>query len=144
MAIPDNPLVTRAKQLGLAMRFDRQLIPSTRRAHQAAAWARSKGAFETFHHELLRRYWEAGDDLHAWETLEAAAKVAGLDGGALRDEVSSGRWKPALDDALAEAAELGVHAVPTFLVGERFVIQGAQDRQVFAHAFERLGFSPRG
>lgn len=143
MAMPDNPLVTRAKAMGLAMRFDRTLIPSTRRAHQAALWARSQGGFERFHHELLRRYWEAGEDLHAWEVLQAAATTAGLDASALRAEVEAGRWKQPLEDALAEASGAEVHAVPTFLVGNRFVIQGAQDHQVFAHAFQRLGFHPR-
>lgn len=143
MANPDNPLTSRAKAMGLAMRFDRELIPSTRRAHQAAEWARTKGAFEAFHRGLLERYWLRGEDLHAWDVLGAAARDAGLDGDELRREVESGKWVAPLDAALREASEAGVHAVPTFLVGNRFVIEGAQDGRVFAHAFERLGFAPR-
>jgi len=71
--------------------------------------------------------------------LEAAAAEVGLDAKALRAEVEAGQWKSAVEASLREAAELGVHAVPTFLVGNRFVIQGAQDGTVFRHAFQRLG-----
>lgn len=143
MANPNNPLTTRAKAMGLTMVFDRELIPSTRRAHQAAEYARSKGTFDPFHHSVLERYWTKGENLHDWSVLRAAAADAGLDGDELQREVESGAWKPVMEAGLAAASELGVHAVPTFIVGNKFVIQGAQDSQVFASAFERLGFGPR-
>lgn len=143
LANPNNPLVTRAKAMGLEMKFERPLVPSTRRAHQAAEWARSKGRFERFHHSLLERYWVRGEDLHDWEILKAAAQDAGLDGEELQREVESGAWKKPMEDGLAAAHELGVHAVPTFIVGDRFVIQGAQEGRAFEHAFERLGLERR-
>jgi len=87
----------------------------------------------------LRRYWSEGQDLHDWTVLEAAATEAGLDPRSMRAEVEAGTWKGAIEASLREAADLGVHAVPTFLVGERFIIQGAQDGAVFRHAFQRLG-----
>ena len=143
MANPNNPLASRAKAMGLTMKFDRQIVPSTRRAHQAAEWSRSKGAFEAFHHGLLERYWVRGEDLHDFAVLRAAAVDAGLDGDELQREVESGRFVATMQAGLDAAHELGVHAVPTFIVGDRFVIEGAQDGKVFAHAFEKLGFAPR-
>lgn len=143
MAKPNNPLVTRAKAMGLTMQFERPLIPSTRRAHQAAEFARSQGRFERFHHSLLERYWARGEDLHDWQVLRAAAADAGLDGEVLQREVEGGAWKKPMEDALAAARELGVNAVPTFIVADRFVIQGAQEGRVFEHAFERLGLERR-
>lgn len=125
------------------MRLDRAVVPSTRRAHQAAEWARTKGAFEPLHHSLLERYWSRGEDLHDFAVLRAAAGDAGLDGAELQREVESGRWAPVMQAGLDAAHELGVHAVPTFIVGNRFVIEGAQDGRVFAHAFEKLGYAPR-
>ena len=143
MANPNNPLASRALAMGLTMKFDRQLVPSTRRAHQAAEWSRTKGAFEVFHHGLLERYWVKGEDLHDFAVLRAAAIDAGLDGGELQAEVESGKWEPVMQAGLDAARELGVHAVPTFIVGNQFVIEGAQDGAAFAHAFEKLGFAPR-
>jgi predicted DsbA family dithiol-disulfide isomerase len=129
--------------MGLTMVTNREVIPSTRRAHQAAEWARSQGRFEPFHHGLLERYWVRGEDLHDFGVLRAAAVDAGLDGEVLEREVASGRWKAPMEAGLAAAQEVGVTAVPTFIIGNRFVVQGAQDGRVFAQAFERLGFAPK-
>jgi predicted DsbA family dithiol-disulfide isomerase len=143
MADPNNPLSTRARQMGLTMVTNRDVIPSTRRAHQAAEWARSQGRFDPFHHALLERYWVRGENLHDFAVLRAAAADAGLDGAVLEHEVASGRWRAPMEAGLAAAQEVGVTAVPTFIIGNRFVVQGAQDGRVFAQAFERLGFSPK-
>jgi predicted DsbA family dithiol-disulfide isomerase len=143
MADPNNPLSTRARQLELSMVTTRDVIPSTRRAHQAAEWARSQGKFDPFHHAVLQRYWTGGENIHEFEVLRAAAADAGLDGATLEHEVASGRWKDAMETGLRAAHDVGVTAVPTFIIGDRFVVQGAQEGRVFAQAFERLGFSPR-
>jgi len=142
-ANPNNPLESRARAMGLPMKFDRSIIPSTRRAHQAAEWARTKNRFERFHRSVLERYWVRGEDIHDWAVLRGAAADAGLDGDELEREVKSGAFEAVMQAGLDAARELGVNAVPTFIVGNRFVIQGAQDGRVFEHAFERLGFTRR-
>ncbi|MEW5740590.1 MAG: DsbA family protein [Myxococcota bacterium] len=133
----DNPLQARAKALGLAL-VERDHIPNSRRAHECAEFARSHGQLESFHRQVIERYWSRGEDLHEWTVLRGAAVEAGLDADAMQREVEAGRWTDAVQASLDEAAELGIHAVPTFLVGERFAIQGAQSADVFRHAFSRL------
>ncbi len=142
LANPENPLSTRAKKLGLTM-VHRDVVPSTRRAHQAAAWARTQGAFEPFHHALLERYWSRGQDLHAWDTLKAAAVDAGLNPDTLEAEVATGRFIAPMQASLAAAHDLGVSAVPTFLVADQYVIQGAQEGSAFVQVFEKLGLTAR-
>lgn len=143
IANPDNPLSARARALGITLVLDRPIVPSTRRAHQAAEWARTQGRFDALHHALLKRYWTHGENLHEWSTLRAAAADAGLDGGALQQAVESKAFVAPMQAALDAASELGVHAVPTFIVGGKFAIQGAQDVSVFARAFEQLGATPK-
>jgi len=135
---PDNPLKSRAKALGLTL-VEREVIPPTRKAHQCTEYARSKGALGPFHAALIERYWSKGENLNDWATLEGAATQVGLDAAELRREVEAGKWQAAMEEGLEAARELGITAVPTFIVGERFVIQGAQDARVFRQAFERLG-----
>jgi len=142
MKDPNNPLKLRAAQAGLKM-VEREMIPSTRRAHQAAEYARTQGKLEPFHAALLRRYWSEGQDLWAWETLRAAAQEVGLDPDEVQRAVEDGRFAQAVEDAIREAQAMGVNAVPTFLVGDRFAIQGAQSYPVFKQAMERLGATPR-
>jgi predicted DsbA family dithiol-disulfide isomerase len=134
---PDNPLNARAAALGLTLK-QRDHIPSTRRAHECTEFARSQGKLDAFHHNVLERYWSRGEDLSDWAVLRAAATDAGLDPDVMQAEVAAGKWKPVVQTALDAAAEVGVNAVPTFVIGDRFVVQGAQSAAVFRQAFERL------
>jgi predicted DsbA family dithiol-disulfide isomerase len=87
---------------------------------------------------LIERYWSKSEDLHDWAVLKQAAASVGLDAERMQQEVESGKWKGQMEAGLAAAAELGVSAVPTFVVGNKFAIQGAQEAAVFRQAFERL------
>ena len=139
---PNNPLKARARELGLTM-VERERIPSPRRAHECTEYARTHGRLEPFHAALLRAYWSEGKDLHDWDVLGAAAQQASLDADDMRSEVESGALRDAVDERIRGAQELGIHAVPTFLVADRIVIQGAQSLDVFRRAMQQLGVKPR-
>ena len=141
MKDPNNPLKRRAAELGLQM-ADHEVIPSTRRAHQAAKWAKSLGREDELHEQLLRHYWALGADIGQWPALRAAAQDAGLDPAAMQAAVESGAFQQAVEEEIAEGAALGIHAVPTYVLGDRHGIQGAQNAEVFRQAFEQLG-APR-
>ncbi len=143
MKDPNNPLKRRAAASGLTM-VEREVIPSTRRAHQAAEYAREQGRLEPFHAAILRRYWSEGQDLWQWDTLRGAAVDAGLDPDAVQQAVESGRYEQAVEESLREARELGISGVPTFVLADRFGLQGAQEYPVFQQAMQRLGVKPRG
>lgn len=134
---PGNPLTARAEALGLTLK-ERAHIPNSRRAHECTEYARAQGKLEPFHHQVLERYWSHGEDLHDWAVLRAAAVTAGLNPDELQAQVEAGTWRPAMEAGVAAAAELGIHSVPTFIVGNQFAIQGAQEARVFRQAFERL------
>lgn len=78
-----------------------------------------------------------------WSTLRGAAEEAGLDPDETQRAVEEGRYKAVVEDAVRQAHELGIHAVPTFVLADRLVIQGAQTYPVFKNAMERLGVPPR-
>lgn len=134
---PDNPLKARAAALNLKM-VEREHIPSSRRAHECTEFARAHGRLEAFHHSVLERYWSRGEDLSDWKVLMAAAQDAALDPTQMQAEVSRGDWKPQVAERLEQAHSVGVSAVPTFVVADRWVVQGAQEGQVFRQAFQRL------
>jgi len=143
MKDPNNPLKLRAAAAGLKM-VERERIPSTRRAHEAAEFARAQGRLAPLHAALLRRYWSEGQDLWAMETLRGAAVDAGLDPDALQSALESGAYRDQVQERVDEAQALGVHAVPTFLIEDQLVIQGAQEYPAFEEALRRLGAVPRG
>ncbi len=142
MKDPNTPLAARAAREGLTL-VRRDIVPSTRRAHEAAEYARARGRLDPMHAALLRRYWTEAQDLYAMETLRAAAVEAGLDPDELERAIAAGSFRPAVDAAVEEAHELGIHAVPTFILDDRLAIEGAQELPVFRAAMRQLGVSPR-
>ncbi|MBU8898920.1 DsbA family oxidoreductase [Corallococcus sp. H22C18031201] len=142
MKDPNNPLKVRAAQAGLTM-VHRDIIPSTRRAHEATEFARDAGKLDPFHAAVLRRYWTEGQNLWEFETLRGAAQDAGVDPDALQRALEEGRYTKRVEESVREAQGLGVNAVPTFVLGERFALQGAQEYDIFRQAMQRLGATPR-
>jgi predicted DsbA family dithiol-disulfide isomerase len=137
LANKNNPLIERAKKLGLTLNF-REHIPNTKRAHACTEYARSKNKLHAFHHEVLERYWAKGEDLHEWSMLRAAAETVGLNADEMQTEVSAGRWTAVVDSALAGAHEIGINAVPTCVVANKYMIQGAQEASAFRELFKEI------
>jgi predicted DsbA family dithiol-disulfide isomerase len=142
MSAPDNPLKARARSLGIKM-VERAHVPSSRRAHECTEFARSAGKLAPFHAAVLAAYWSEGKDLHDWDVLAAAATAAGLDAAAMRAAVEAGALRAAVDQRVAAAHDLGVHAVPTFVIADRLMVEGAQTAEAFAAALAQLGVKPR-
>ena len=72
-------------------------------------------------------------------TLEEIRSVeAGLDPGELQSAIEAGAYKKAVDDAVAEAREMGVRAVPLFVLREELAIEGAQTLDVFREAMQQV------
>lgn len=139
---PDSPLNQRARREGLTI-VRRELVPSTRRAHEAAEFARSRGKLREIHAALLRRYWTEAQDLYAMETLRAAAGEAGVDADELEGAIEAGTFRAPVEASVREARELGIRAVPTFVFDGRLAVQGAHELPVFRSVMEQLGASPR-
>ncbi len=146
---PDNPLHLRAKQLGLPL-VERDWIPNSRRALAANEYVRELGGLEklhAYHSAVNARYWGQGEDLSKLDVLEAAARDAGIDPAGVREAVESGTYDQRIDDGIAKANAMGIHAVPTYVFfdGERPIgaIQGAQEYAVFERAAAQLGLTPQ-
>jgi predicted DsbA family dithiol-disulfide isomerase len=133
-----NPLKARAAKLGLVM-IDGEILPSTRRAHEAAEFARMRGKLEPIHASLLQRYWSRGEDLYKLETLRGAATDVGLDPNELQESLETGEFTAAVAAKVLEARNLGVSAVPTFLIADKYVVQGAHEAETFRKAFQQMG-----
>ncbi len=136
-ANPDNPMRLRARSLGLKMAVHLH-IPSTLRAHQASHFAAQQGKHAAFHYAVLKHYWELGEDISQWPVLRAAAVEVGLDADRLQQEVDAGLHTEAVEKSLSDAGEIGVSAVPTFIVNDKYLVQGAQDAAAFRQLFQQI------
>ena len=73
------------------------------------------------------------------------AGAAGMDADLVRTLLASDADLQEVRDEDAQAREIGVTGVPTFIVAEQYALQGAQPPEVWAKVIEELsGPSPAG
>ena len=123
---------------GLKMVFTGR-IPNSRLALEATEYAYTLGRGDEFHRAVFDQLYGEGRDIGSWEVLHAAAVIAGLDAIELEKAVTGGEYAKVLDGKLAEAAELGVKAVPTYIINRSYRIVGAHPYAVFEEAIAGLG-----
>jgi predicted DsbA family dithiol-disulfide isomerase len=104
-----------ARSLGMTLRLP-PVQPRSRKALEAAEFARNHGRYDTMHTALFRAFFEEGLDIGDTEVLLDVAASVGLDREELRTALEEGRYteKVVADERLA--ARLGVSSVPTMLV----------------------------
>ena len=121
-----------AESLGMKLRLP-PVQPRSRKALEAAEFAREKGLYDEMHTALFKAFFEDGRDIGDVEVILDVAAPVGLDLGELRAALAEGRYteKVLADEELSR--KLGVSSVPTMLVtpagadlSEAEVITGAQ------------------
>jgi predicted DsbA family dithiol-disulfide isomerase len=104
-----------AAQLGVEMRYPAR-VPRTRKAHEAAAFARERGSFQAMHEAVYRAYWQDGRDIGRIDVLIEIGAEVGLDPMELRVELDIDKWAERVDTDAAWAALVGVTGVPAYLL----------------------------
>ncbi len=123
-------LRTMGAQFGITF-ADRPFLSNSHCALQAAEFARENDRFSQFHSALFTAYFSKGLDIGDLAVLSQIAQGAGLESEAMIGAIRSGKYLPKLADAQQEAARLGVTGVPSFLIGGKKLIVGAQPLEVF-------------
>lgn len=104
-----------AAQRGMTLRLP-PVQPRSRRALEAAEFARDQGRHDAMRHALFQGFFEHGQDLNDVRVLVAIGVSIDLDPGALRGALDQGTYTERVrrDESLAQ--ELGITAVPTLLI----------------------------
>ncbi len=105
-----------AKSLGMTLRLP-PVQPRSRKALEAAEYAREEGKFDEMHTALFRAFFEDGKDIGTEETLLEVGASVGLDRDKLRAALEEKRYRDKVLDDEHLARRLGVGSVPTMLVG---------------------------
>jgi predicted DsbA family dithiol-disulfide isomerase len=129
-----------ARTEGLEFRLDRAVRPNTADAHRLlwwALWSAGSDAQHELNEQLMAAYFTDGADLGDNEVLVDRAARCGLDPNAARQVLVDEDGVEALAVALRTAADLGIRAVPTFVVNSRWSIPGAQDSEYFVELLRR-------
>jgi predicted DsbA family dithiol-disulfide isomerase len=93
---------------------------------------------------MFKAYFEDLLDIGDLEVVVTIGAAAGLPESELREALSTGRYREQVDEQLQWAQDAGVTAVPTFVLGEKYGIVGAQESRVFEDVLARkLGQSAK-
>jgi predicted DsbA family dithiol-disulfide isomerase len=103
----------------------REMTYNSRLAQELAKWAESKGKGYEIHDPLFRAFFVDGKNIGDSQVLADIAAAVGLPKDEALDALHSRTFKDAVDADWRRSAELGVTAVPTFVMGGYGVV-GAQ------------------
>lgn len=103
------------KESGLSMERP-ALMTRTRKAHEAAAYARTQDRYVEMHAALYEAYWRDGRDIGRIDVLVDIGREAGLDPSALRVSLDIDQFTDRVAQEEAWAAQLGLEGVPAYVL----------------------------
>ena len=125
-----------AQDRSLAMKLP-PVQPRSRKAHEAAEFAREAGRLDAMNEALFRSFFEEGRDLADIEVLLEIGLSVGLDAGQLREALASGRFLQQVLNDERMAREIGITGVPALIIatGEQaYLVSGAQPYEIVMSA----------
>jgi len=130
------------RERGAAVGFEfgeRAHVWNTFDAHRLLHWAGLQGRQRALKHALLRAYHGAGRNPGAHDVLLELAGEVGLDVDRARVVLESGEFADEVRARERHWQQLGIHSVPSVIVNDRHLIQGAQPPELFEQALRRIG-----
>jgi predicted DsbA family dithiol-disulfide isomerase len=129
-----------ATESGLDLDFDGiKRTPNTFDAHRLIRWAKTTGNQTAVMQQLFHRYFEKGEDISGHEVLLDVAESAGMERPVVAKLLASDADRDTLTQEEEAARGMGVSGVPCFVVGGRYVLQGAQDVETWKKVIAEIG-----
>lgn len=134
--------VTRvAAETGITFNMDKAVRANTLRAHRMMHLAlvhHGPVAQRAMKQHLLEAYFTNGENVADDDVLLAAAAAAGIPRDTAVTWLDSDEGDAEVRRDIVEAGDLGITAVPTFVIDGKWAIPGAQDVDVFVRALRRM------
>jgi predicted DsbA family dithiol-disulfide isomerase len=133
------PVLEAAQESGLEIDLAGvRRMPNSRDAHRLIHWAGLEGRQSAMIATLMRAFWREGRDIGVPQVLADLAAEVGLE----RDMITRLLASDADCDTIATREEharaRGVRAVPTFIIANTHVIEGAQPTDLWLRVIDEL------
>ena len=133
------PVLEAAQESGLEIDLAGvRRMPNSRDAHRLIHWAGLEGRQSAMIATLMRAFWREGRDIGVPQVLADLAAEVGLE----RDMITRLLASDADCDTIATREEharaRGVRAVPTFIIANSHVIEGAQPTDLWLRVIDEL------
>lgn len=134
-----------AEAAGVNINFEGiKRTPNTLDAHRLIHWAGIEGAQAAVVSALMWAYFQEGRDIGDRDTLADIADTAGLDAAVIRKLLDSDADLAEIRERDVAAREMGVNAVPTFIVAGKHAVPGAQPTDVWLRVIDEIMAQDQG
>lgn len=121
------PVVAHAENAGLTINFEMmQVTPNTIDAHRLIHWAGIEARQLLVVDLLFKAYFVEGRDIGSHEVLADIADMAEMDAGLITRLLASDADIADIRARDAHSRDMGISAVPTFVVANQHAVPGAQ------------------
>ncbi len=128
-----------AEDAGLEIDFAKiKRTPNTIDAHRLIRWARVEGRQGPIVSQLFDRYFRQGHDISDHAVLSNVAKTANMDDAAVGRLLEGDADLAETRAEDTQAREMGVSGVPTFIVGSKYAVPGAQSKEMWVQVIDDL------
>ena len=114
-----------AERLGVPIKLP-PVQPRSRLAFEGAEFARGAGRLTKYTKAVFAAFFQQGRDIGRADVLVDVASEVGLDAAGYRAALEDHRYLPGVLEQERDAAEIGINAVPSVILGNR-LIPGAVD-----------------
>lgn len=121
---------------------NREKTFNSRLAQELAKFAEAEGRGEQFHMAVFKAYFADGLNIGLENNLVNIGIAAGLPAAGVREALENRSFKSAVDDDWNRSRQMGVTAVPTFVMNGMSLV-GAQPYDKLAHLVAAGGARPR-
>jgi predicted DsbA family dithiol-disulfide isomerase len=136
----DQSVYPMAKERGLALQLP-PVQPRSRKAHEAAEFARDAGLLDEMNRALFRAFFEEGRDLADLDVLLEIGESEGLERTDLREALEKNRYTQKVVEDEHLARQIGISGVPALVISagrHAYLLSGAQPvetvREIIARA----------
>lgn len=139
-------MAEQAAEVGLDFQWDKAVGGNSYDAHRLHHFARSVGREKEFMDRLMTAWYSEGAAIGDHDTLVRLAADAGLEEDVVRGVLDSDSFGQDVRTDLALAHQIGITAVPTFVLDQKFGVSGAQGvesiRKAISYAWDDQGNRP--
>jgi predicted DsbA family dithiol-disulfide isomerase len=134
----NDSVAAMAQEVGLHYDFDKAVPVNTFDTHRLIHLAGEHGLQAMAEERFFAAYFTEGKNLSDPGTLVELGTDIGLDAMVVRRTLKSSYYADAVRGDMEEADELGIHAVPFFVIDRKYAISGVQPSHLFLETLEKV------
>jgi predicted DsbA family dithiol-disulfide isomerase len=138
MVLSQQRMAEDAAQVGLDFQWQRLRGGNSYDAHRLVHLARALGREDEVTERVLRAWYTEGEAIGDHETLVRLGTEAGMSEDAVRELLAGDDHGIDVRTDLALASQIGITAVPTFVLDQKYGVSGAQPVEVMLTAIRQV------